>query len=136
MHSVCVQNTACFEQKNPTKSESKPLTLKLIFKGHHYSASSKYGRILILNLYKHFLFFSLFLQSFVYIFCLFETWPDINKIRSLFLSCTDYSHPCLLDHVRHRDFGVLLKHAGHQAVTSDVVNALKQRAAEMNPVQT
>lgn len=38
--------------------------------------------------------------------------------------------PCLLDHVRHRDFGVLLKHAGHQAVTTDIVNALKRRAEE------
>lgn len=35
-HSVCVPITACFEQKNLIKNESKPLTLKLIFKGHHY----------------------------------------------------------------------------------------------------
>lgn len=34
----------------------------------------------------------------------------------------------LLDHVWHRNFRVLLKHAGHQAVASDVIDALKQRA--------
>jgi len=31
----------------------------------------------------------------------------------------------LLDHVRHGDFGVVLKHAGHQAIAANVVNALK-----------
>ena len=33
----------------------------------------------------------------------------------------------LLYHVRNRNFGVLLEHAGHQAVTPDVIDALKQR---------
>lgn len=47
-----------------------------------------------------------------------------HYIITLFLA------PCLLDHVRHRDFGVLLKHAGHQAVTTDIVDALKRRAEE------
>lgn len=37
-----------------------------------------------------------------------------------------------LDHVRHRNFGVLLEHAGHQAVTPDVIDALKQREEESN----
>lgn len=32
----------------------------------------------------------------------------------------------LLDHVWHRNFRVLLEHAGHQAVTSDVIDALKR----------
>lgn len=64
------------------------------------------------------------------------TWPDIIIIISLFLSCAHSSEPCLLDHVRHRDFGVLLKHAGHQAVASDIVNALKERAEIIDPVQT
>lgn len=36
----------------------------------------------------------------------------------------------LLDHVRHRYFGVLLKDAGHQAVTSDIIDTLKQRLVE------
>lgn len=36
----------------------------------------------------------------------------------------------LLDHVRHRNFGVLLKHAGHQAITSDIINALRHRAGK------
>ena len=33
----------------------------------------------------------------------------------------------LLDHVRHRHLGVLLEHAGHQAVAADVVDALGDR---------
>lgn len=32
----------------------------------------------------------------------------------------------LLDHVRHSDFGVFFKHAGHQAIAAYVVNALQQ----------
>lgn len=46
------------------------------------------------------------------------------------------SCPGLLDHVRHRHFGVLLKHTGHQAVTSDIVNALKWRAEKIDHAQT
>lgn len=37
----------------------------------------------------------------------------------------------LLDHVRHRHFGVFLEHAGHQAVAPDVVDALRQRDTEL-----
>ena len=47
-----------------------------------------------------------------------------NKIHSVSLSL-------LLNHVRHGDFGVLLKHTGHEAVAADVVNALQKK--EKNP---
>lgn len=36
-------------------------------------------------------------------------------------------HVFSLDHVWHRNFGVFLKHACHQAVTADVINALWQK---------
>lgn len=36
----------------------------------------------------------------------------------------------LLDHMRHRDFRVLLEHAGHQAITADVIDALRRANGE------
>ena len=33
----------------------------------------------------------------------------------------------LLDHMRHGDFRVLLKHTGHQAITADIIYTLQKQ---------